>query len=240
MTNFRSQPMRAIVTDNGRALQVPIVYTLSRRDNRVAMATATDICPATLAKSLAAKRRNALTATIFGGLLTALLLEAFSFKPAGFLTGILLGLLYANAYEYFFHRFVLHPPGRILAKFHMLHHSTWGTPDEPLYVNFARNPLIVVLLFTANALPIVAVEYVLRAGLAPGMMVAFVVYFVVHEEIHWRIHCGGWLPSWLEPARAHHLKHHAAAEERFNIFLPVFDWLLGPSRSAAKTIRTKS
>ena len=150
------------------------------------MLTAMDICPATLARGLAVKRRNALTATIFGGLLTALLLEAFSFKPARFLAGILLGLLYANAFEYFFHRFLLHWPGRTLAQYHMVHHSTWGTPGEPLYVNFAKNPLIVMLLFTVNALPIVVVEYALRAGFAPGMMIGFVVYFVLYEEIHWR------------------------------------------------------
>ena len=201
------------------------------------MLTATDICPATLARGLAAKRSNAFTAAFFGGLLTALLIKAFSFKPAGFLAGILLGLLYANAFEYFFHRFLLHAPGRKLAYYHGLHHSTWGTPDEPLYVNFAKNPLVVALLFAMNALPIIAVEYVLRAGLAPGMMVGFVVYFVAYEEIHWRIHFGGWLPSWLEPARRHHLQHHAAAEERFNIVLPIFDWLLGPSRAASKTNR---
>jgi len=201
------------------------------------MLTATDICPATLARGLTVKRRNALTATIFGGLLTALLIEAFTFKPAGFLIGILLGLLYANAFEYFFHRFVLHPPGRTLAYYHMLHHSTWGTPDEPRYVNFATNPLVVMLLFGLNALPLVAVEYVVRAGFAPGMMAGFVVYFVAYEEIHWRIHLGGWLPSWLEPAKRHHLMHHALAGERFNIFLPVFDWLFGPPRTVGKINR---
>jgi hypothetical protein len=112
-----------------------------------------------------------------------------------------------------------------------------GTPDEPLYVNFAKDPLIVVLLFTVNACPIVAVEYVLRAGFAPGMTVGFVVYFVVYEEIHWRIHLGGWLPSWLESARRHHLKHHAVAEERFSVFLRVFDWLFGRSRTVGKINR---
>ena len=201
------------------------------------MHTVSDIDPTILAKGFAVKRRNALTATIFGGLLAAFLVEAFSFKPAGFLIGIPLGLLYSNAFEYFFHRFLLHPPGRTLAKYHMLHHSTWGTPDEPLYANFAKNPLIVVLLFIIHAIPIVALEYVLRAGMAPGMMVGFVVYFVVYEEIHWRIHFAGWLPSWLEPARQHHQMHHSGAEERFNVFLPLFDWLLGLPRSMNRISR---
>jgi MFS family permease len=197
------------------------------------MPTASDIDATIFARGLAVKRTNALTAAVFGGLLAALLIEAFSFKPAGFFFGIPLGLLYANAFEYFFHRFLLHPPGRTLAKYHMLHHASWGTPDEPLYVNFAKNPLIVVLLFALHAAPIVALEYVLRTGLAAGMMVGFVAYFVVYEEIHWRIHLG-WLPGWLEPARKHHLMHHAAAEDRFNVFLPLFDRLFGP-RSVSRT-----
>jgi len=88
------------------------------------MLRASDISPISLARGLAAKRRNALTAVIFGGFLDALLLEAYSFQWAGFLAGVLLGLLYANAFEYFFHRFLLHPPGKILAHYHMVHHST--------------------------------------------------------------------------------------------------------------------
>jgi len=161
-------------------------------------------------------------------LLVAISVEWFSFKLASFLAGIFLGLLHANAFEYFFHRFALHPPGRTLAYYHGLHHSTWGTPDEPLYMNFAQNPAIVVLLFAVNALPVFALEHFLRRGLAPGILAGFVMYFVAYEEIHWRIHLGGWLPSWLEPARGHHLQHHAGGGDRFNIFFPLFDWLLGP------------
>lgn len=186
-----------------------------------------DLHTAAISRGLAVKRNNALTATVFGGLLAALLLRAFSFKPVGFFSGILLGLLYANAFEYLFHRFLLHAPGRMFAQYHQIHHSTWGTPDEPLYVNFARNPMVVALLFTIHAMPVLVLEWMLRAGLGAGMLVGFVVYFAAYEEIHWRIHLGGWLPSWLDSARRHHLLHHAAAEERYNVFLPVFDWLFG-------------
>lgn len=203
----------------------------------VAMPTASDIRASAVAKGLSVKRRNALTATIFGGLVAALLVGAFSFKPAGFLVGIFLGLLYANAFEYFFHRFLLHARGRVFAKYHLIHHSTWGAPDEALYMNFASNPLVVVLLFSVHAVPIAALEWVLRAGLAPGMMVGFVVYFVAYEEIHWRIHLGSWLPSWLQSARRHHLRHHADAEGRFNVFLPLFDWVFGPAPSVSRTNR---
>jgi len=94
-----------------------------------------------------------------------------------------------------------------------------------------------VLLFTLNAVPAVAIGYLLGMPVAPGMMVSFVVYFIANEEIHWRIHLGGWLPSWLEPARKHHLMHHSVPEARFNIFLPVSDFLFGPARSVAKINR---
>ena len=53
----------------------------------IPMLTATDISPATLARGLAAKRRNAFTAILFGGLLVVLLLEGFSFKLLGFSQG---------------------------------------------------------------------------------------------------------------------------------------------------------
>lgn len=189
------------------------------------MQTPTEIQAAATARGLAVKKSNALTATVFGGLLAALVAEAFSFKPIGFFSGIPLGLLYANAFEYFFHRFLLHQPKSFLSHYHLVHHATWGAPDEAVYINFASAPWVVVLLFTINALPVVAAEWVFRAGLAPGVPVGFVVYFVAYEEIHWRIHLGGWLPSWLRFAPRHHLMHHAGAEEQFNVFLPVFDWL---------------
>ena len=36
---------------------------------------------------------------------------------------------------------------------------------------------------------------------------------------------GGWLPKWLRPAARHHLLHHAQDTGRFNVFLPIFDWI---------------
>ncbi len=187
------------------------------------MPTASEIRASAVARGRAIKRSNGLTATLFGGSLAVLLAKAFSFKPMGLFIGIVLGLVYSNAFEYFFHRYLLHPLGGSFAKYHLIHHSAWGAPDEALYVNFAKNPWVVVLLFTLNAAPFVAAEWVFRAGLAPGVLIGFVAYFVAYEEIHWRIHLGGWLPSWLHSARQHHRMHHAGAEGRFNVFLPVFD-----------------
>ncbi|SRR5712692_1909490 len=187
------------------------------------MSTAGEIRASAVARGRAVKRSNVLTATLFGGSLAVLLAKAFSFRPIGFFLGIVLGLVYSNAFEYLLHRYLLHPLGSSFAKYHLIHHSTWGAPDEALYVNFAKAPWVVMLLFTINAAPFVAAEWAFRAGFAPGVLIGFLVYFLVYEEIHWRIHLGGWLPSWLQFAQRHHLMHHAGAEERFNVFLPVFD-----------------
>jgi len=39
---------------------------------------------------------------------------------------------------------------------------------------------------------------------------------------------GGWLPRWVRPAARHHLRHHARDDGRFNVFLPIFDWMMTP------------
>jgi Fatty acid hydroxylase len=171
------------------------------------------------------KRRNALAALGFGALLVA---GAAWASPPGIwraLVGFVLGLLYANLFEYSLHRFALHATKGFLPEKHGLHHSTWGSDDEPLYVNFARSPWVVVGLVAANALPVAALEWLWRPGLAAGALAAFAIYFVIFEELHWRIHMGG-LPRWLEFSRRHHLAHHAGAPGRFDVWLPLGDWVL--------------
>ncbi len=191
------------------------------------MPTPVEIRAAALARGLAIKRNNALAAILFGGSLALLAAEVYPFQPIRASIGLFIGLLYANAFEYVFHRFWLHAPAGYLAQQHSRHHSSWGAPDEARYVNFARTPWAVVLLLAVNALPFFAAERVFRLGLPPGVLAGFVVYFVVLEEIHWRMHQGGRLPSWLRFGQRHHLAHHAGAPGRFNVFLPVFDWLSG-------------
>ncbi|MFB3921240.1 MAG: sterol desaturase family protein [Terriglobia bacterium] len=172
------------------------------------------------------KRQNALTAAAFGGLLAAVAGIVFPPRGAASAWGFVIGLVYANLFEYALHRFILHAREGLLAQTHGVHHRTWRAPDESLYVNFARSPWIVMLLFGGNALPVLAAEWLMRLGFAAAMIVAFVPYFIVVEEVHWRIHMGG-LPGWLEFARRHHLRHHARGDAGFNVYLPLFDRLLG-------------
>lgn len=171
------------------------------------------------------KRRNALTAAVFGGSLALLAAFLAPPSPLRWLAGLLLGALYANAFEYALHRFVLHAPESAIPHQHDVHHTSWGHPDEPLYINFTRRPWVVMLLFTVNSLPVLALEALARLGVAAGVLAAFTLYFIVYEEIHWRIHAGG-LPRWLGFSRRHHLTHHAGEEGRYNVWLPLWDGVM--------------
>jgi hypothetical protein len=181
-----------------------------------------------IVRSRAIKRRNALTALATGGLLVVYAGRTYGFGQshgAGILLGLLAGLLYANLFEYVLHRFPLHWGSGFLAGRHALHHDSEGTPQEARYVNFATSPWVVVLLFVSNALPVLGMERIFHFGLAPGMLAAFTAYYILYEEIHWRMHLGGWLPKWMRGARHHHMLHHGGFEGRYNVFLPLCDWV---------------
>jgi hypothetical protein len=53
------------------------------------------------------------------------------------------------------------------------------------------------------------------------------VYVILTEEIHWRIHMNAWLPPGFQLARAYHMSHHDIPNSRYNVFLPLFDFLFG-------------
>jgi hypothetical protein len=183
---------------------------------------------AEIARARRVKRVNAVTALLTGSLLAALLLKLVPFEgraldPLRLVAGFLAGLVYANAFEYVLHRFFLHWGEGFLVQRHGLHHDTAGAPEEPRYVNFATSPWVVVMVFVLNALPVLALELLLRAGLAVGILAGFTLYFIAYEEIHWRFHLGGWLPGWLRATRNHHMLHHGGFEGRYNVFLPIFD-----------------
>ena len=191
------------------------------------MNNAPDIRAAELARGLTVKRRNAVTAIVTGGALAFLAnrLNGSRMLDWEFACGLLVGLLYANLYEYILHRFVLHWGNGFLVQRHALHHNSTGTAEEPRYVNFATSPLVVVALFAGNAIPFFLLDYFAHVRLAPGALVAFTIYYLLYEEVHWRFHLGGWLPPGIRRARHHHLLHHGDFEGRYNVFLPVCDWV---------------
>ena len=191
------------------------------------MQTTTEIRAAAIAQGRAIKAVNAWTAALCGGL--PAVVGGFFLSPSigKWVGGFVVGLLWANLFEYAYHRFLLHLPGIFFAKRHLGHHASVGTLTEAEHVNLGSSPVWVVALFAINGLPVVSAEFGFRFGIAPGIFVGFAVYFVTVEEIHWRIHLGEWLPPGLRAARAHHLAHHMRPNARFNIFLPVWDLVFG-------------
>lgn len=178
-------------------------------------------------RSRTIKRTNAITAAAAGCALAALGARVWGVGSygTGVVYGLIGGLLYANVFEYVLHRYILHWNQGFLARQHAMHHNTVGASDEPRYVNFASSPWVVVLLFVSNAVPVFALESALHLGVAPGMLIAFTAYYALYEEIHWRMHLGGWLPAWLQKTREHHMLHHGEFEGRYNVFLPLCDWI---------------
>lgn len=179
-----------------------------------------------LARSRRVKRNNALTAVACSVLPAMWLVGIVPLTATGVLAGFLLGLLWANFFEYALHRWLLHLPRSFLMREHLRHHASVGTSAEADYVNLGGSPVYIVLLFLINGAPFVATDLALGLGISPSMLLAFAAYMIAEEEIHWRIHLGT-LPGWLDFARHHHLAHHELPGSRYNIFLPLFDRLLG-------------
>ena len=191
------------------------------------MLTATEIRGTAIARGRAIKRANAWTAVLCGGL-PALALGIF--LPSGFgkcLVGFAAGLLWASLFEYAYHRFLLHLPGTFFARRHLQHHASVGTLTEAEHVNLGSSSIWVVTLFAINGLPVVIADLLFGLRIVPGIFLAFTIYFITVEEVHWRIHLGQWLPPGFRAARAYHLAHHMQPNARFNIFLPLWDTLLG-------------
>jgi Fatty acid hydroxylase superfamily len=198
------------------------------------MATAQEIWAASLVTGRRLKWKNAVTASICGAV-PGLVAGAFIHVSfGGWLLGVLIGLLWSNAFEYFYHRYLLHAPKTSFGQGHLLHHLTTGTPQEPEHVTFGSSPLLVAYLFASNGSIALLLDWRLGLGIAPGILVGFSLYMIVVEEIHWRVHLGGWLPgiAWI---REYHFAHHDIPGGRYNVFFPVFDFLFGNMQPPAKS-----
>lgn len=172
----------------------------------------------------AKKRNNALAALLCGTIPAALLGLHATLTWQRWIAGLIVGLIWGNAFEYVYHRWLLHRPRTSFASAHHNHHAKIGTPDEAEYVALITSPFNIVLLFVINGLPayLISVLFELQ-GVLSGVFVGWTVYLILCEEFHWRIHLNGWLPPGLHSARAYHLSHHDIPNSRYNVFLPLFD-----------------
>jgi hypothetical protein len=189
--------------------------------------TAAEIRELAFAHGRAKKRNNALVA-ILSGAVPGLVVNFY--VPADWkhwALGLAIGLIWGNAFEYAYHRWLLHRPRSSFGKGHLEHHMNVGTPEEAEHVSLGRHPYHIALLFASNGIVVLALDMLLHLQLTPGIFVGWTVYLIAAEEVHWRIHMDGWLPPGLLFARAYHMSHHDIPNARYNVFLPLFDFLLG-------------
>jgi Fatty acid hydroxylase superfamily len=138
-----------------------------------------------------------------------------------------LAILWANWFEYLYHRWLDHTPGLYFEKKHRKHHAA---PHDEAFHNLGDSPVDTTGMFLVNWLPLLAADHWLHIGFSAPALIAFVIYVIVMEEAHWRIHTGAWVP---ESLRQYHLAHHGLGNNptggrtKYNIFLPIFDWLFG-------------
>ena len=188
---------------------------------------------ADIASGLRVKRNNAITAFVTGATLAVLAIRVEGMlSAAAIMLGILAGVIYANGFEYLLHRFFLHWGKGYLVKQHGLHHSS--PPNSARYVLFSSSAGVVVLVFVLNAIPVFTIGHWAGGGFVAGMFAAFTGYYIAYEEVHWRIHVGG-LPRWMRFARRHHMLHHNGDDSRYNVFLPIFDWVFHRRPHISKT-----
>lgn len=195
------------------------------------MATSQEIRAAALITGRTLKRKNAITALLCGAFPGLIAGAYFHPSRGAWALGIIIGLLWSNAFEYVYHRYLLHWPQSSFGRGHLLHHLTVGMPHEPEQVTFGSSPWLVAALFAVNGIPIVLIDWRVHLGVAPGILCGFSMYMVLVEEIHWRVHLGGWLP-WARRIREYHFAHHDIPDGRYNVFFPLFDLLFGNIKPA--------
>ena len=89
------------------------------------------------------KRRNAIAALLCGAV-PAVLLSFYSVSAASWelcLLGFIVGLIWGDAFEYVYHRWLLHRPRSPLGTGHHEHHAQTGTPEEAEHVALISSPL---------------------------------------------------------------------------------------------------
>ncbi|HVO62714.1 MAG TPA: sterol desaturase family protein [Terriglobales bacterium] len=189
--------------------------------------TAAEIRELALAHGLKKKRYNALVAILSGAVPGIVINHYLPANWKHWMMGLVIGLIWGNAFEYAYHRWLLHRLRSSFGKGHLEHHMNVGTPEEAEHVSLGRHPYHIALLFASNGILVLALELFFRLTLAPGIFVGWTLYLIAAEEVHWRIHMDGWLPRGLRFARAYHMSHHDIPNARYNVFLPLFDFLLG-------------
>src|SRR5437763_3717403 len=137
------------------------------------------------------KRNNAIVALISGALPGVLLTFYFPSNWQRWFVGMIIGLLWGNAFEYAYHRWLLHRPRSSLGKGHLEHHANIGTPEEPEHVSLGKSPLHIAILFAGNGIVMLLVDFLLSLRITAGIFIGWAVLIITAEGIMWLIHLKG-------------------------------------------------
>lgn len=161
--------------------------------------------------------------------------------------GFLLFFLYANLFEYVFHRWIMHRRWRLLPypwEVHtLLHHEVFGGNATYRVQGEKHRDAILFEWWQAPLLLAVHAPLVWGAQIASGLplfwggMGALATYYALYEYLHWCMHnpAGRWLEGTrlFQHLDAHHRLHHGTWRINFNVVFPLADLLFGTFRPAS-------
>ena len=110
-----------------------------------AVPTSIEIGDLPLQHGRAKKRNNAIVAMLSGALPGAILTFYLPVNWERWLLGLIIGLVWGNAFEYAYHRWLLHRPRSSLGRGHLEHHAKVGTPEEPEHTSLGKSPLLEII-----------------------------------------------------------------------------------------------
>lgn len=137
-----------------------------------------------------------------------------------FILSFIAGLIWADFFEYIYHKEILHWAGSRFESGHRQHHAR---PCDEDHLPLGSGPLYVAALFIINGAPVLVFDILFHTHVLPGALTGYVLFFWVTEAIHWRIHKDQ--PLLFESWREHHLTHHRRPLVHFNIWHATFDRL---------------
>jgi hypothetical protein len=93
-----------------------------------------------------AKKRNNAIVAILSGAVPGVVLSRYVLPDwKCWFAGLIAGLLWSNAFEYAYHRWLLHRPRSSFGRGHLDHHMNVGTPGEPEHVSLGRRRFHIAL-----------------------------------------------------------------------------------------------
>jgi hypothetical protein len=166
--------------------------------------------------------------------------------PLSACAGFALCFLYANLFEYVFHRWVLHRRSRLLLysyRVHSLLHHQVFHGDATYHVQHEEDRDLILfrwwqgpLMLAAHAPAVWALEVISGFAVLWGAMTALAAYYALYEYLHWCMHnpAGRWIErrSAFQILDAHHRLHHGLWRVNFNVVLPIADAIFGTFRRA--------